>query len=227
MTNADGSNTQRLTDKHTGVRCPSWSPDGKSIVLLSTRRGDKDLIFVEPEGGRTRRLTDLPSTGMVGCPAWSPDITRLSLVQGPADPAVLIVDPTRPGADQRIERLPAHPLGTFYPRAWSPDGTRLSGTIGATFVLYDTRTRHPSSVRLASRSSAPRRWTGSPTTGGCWRSPVGNLSSSSTRSPASGGGLSPLPDVLRAFGLSAARRELYVSRGPDEADIWIATIQTQ
>ena len=64
---------QRLTDDRIGIRCPAWSPDGRSLVVLSTRRGDKDLIFVEPDGGRTRRLTDLPSTGMVGCPAWSPD----------------------------------------------------------------------------------------------------------------------------------------------------------
>jgi hypothetical protein len=32
---------------------------------------------------------------------------------------------------------------------------------------------------------------------------------------------------LRGFALSAIRRELYISRGPEEADIWIATIQPQ
>jgi hypothetical protein len=34
-------------------------------------------------------------------------------------------------------------------------------------------------------------------------------------------------DRLRGFALSVSRRELYVSRGPEEADIWIATIQPQ
>ena len=32
------------------------------------------------------------------------------------------------------------------------------------------------------------------------------------------------PDALRGFSLSIPRRELYISRGPEEADIWIATI---
>ena len=35
------------------------------------------------------------------------------------------------------------------------------------------------------------------------------------------------PDRLRGFAISAARKELYISRGPEEADIWIATIQSQ
>ena len=38
---------------------------------------------------------------------------------------------------------------------------------------------------------------------------------------------SAAPDALRGFGLSIPRRELYISRGPEEADIWIATIQSQ
>ena len=63
----------------------------------------------------------------------------MSLVQGPADPAVLIFDPTRPMAGQTVQRLPAHPRGTFYPRAWSPDGSRLAGTIANTLVVYEPR----------------------------------------------------------------------------------------
>ena len=38
---------------------------------------------------------------------------------------------------------------------------------------------------------------------------------------------SSAPDVLRGFSLSRPRRELYISRGPEEADVWIATIQSQ
>ena len=35
------------------------------------------------------------------------------------------------------------------------------------------------------------------------------------------------PDMIRGFSLSPSKRELYISRGPEEADIWIATIETQ
>ncbi len=229
VTGSDGSNPQRLTDDRLDVRCPNWSPDGRSILLLPTRRGDKDLIFVDLDGGRTRRKTDVPSTGLVGCPAWSPaDQRRLSLVQGPSDPATLIIDPTRPAAEQQIERLPAHPQGTFYPRAWSPDGTRLGGTVGTTAVVYDIRSRQYSFVAPATAVVAA--------------SDIGWLPDNRRLLAVShaqtivlldtvSGEARPVytaaPDVIRGFSLSASRRELYVSRGPEEADIWIATIQTQ
>jgi hypothetical protein len=38
---------------------------------------------------------------------------------------------------------------------------------------------------------------------------------------------SAAPDRVRGFALSASGNELYISRGPEEADIWIATIETQ
>ena len=74
-------------------------------------------------------------------------------------------------------------------RAWSPDGTRLGGTIivyeDHQGLLFDTVTGEHRPV------------------------------------------YSSAPDRLRGFALSAIRRELYISRGPEEADIWIATIQPQ
>ena len=227
VTGADGSNVQRLTDDLIGVRCPAWSPDSRSIVVLATQRGDKDIIFVEPDGGRIRRVSDLPSTGMVGCPAWSPDGTRMSLVQGPADPAVLIFDPTRPIAGQTIERLPAHPRGTFYPRAWSPDGARLGGTIGTTLTTYEVRTRTYAMVAPATAVL--------PATVMAWLPDSRRLLAATdhqvlvfdTVTGEHRPVYSAAPDRLRGFALSVSRRELYISRGPEEADIWIATIQSQ
>ena len=228
LTALDGSSPQRLTDERLGIRCPVWAPDGKTIALLTTRRGDKDLILVEPDGGRTRRLRDLPVTGQVGCPAWSPtDVTRLSLVQGPSDPAALIVDPTRPGAAQQIERLPPHPKGTFYPRAWSPDGKRLGGTIGNTLVIYDTRSRQYALVAPETTMTAATELS--------WVDDRRLLATTQSRTivvvDTASGETSLVyaapPDMIRGFSLSPSKRELYISRGPEEADIWIATIETQ
>ncbi len=228
LADADGANLQRLTDEPLGVRCPAWSPDGKSIVVLTTRRGDKDVILVEPDGGRTRRISDLPSTGLVGCPVWSRDGRRLLIVQGPTDPIALMFDPTQPIAGQQIERLPAHPQGTFYPRIWAPENDRVAGTIGNAIVIYDVATRQyrfvPGAIRVL--AAPDMEWL-----------PDGRrlLVMQDGRTVALvdtvTGDLrvaySSAPDVLRGFSLSRARRELYISRGPEEADIWIATIQSQ
>jgi eukaryotic-like serine/threonine-protein kinase len=227
VTSADGSGAQRLTNDAVGVRCPFWSPDGRSIVLLSTRRGDKDLIFVEPDAGRTRRVSDLPSTGLVGCPAWSPDGSRISVVQGPSDPAVLVFDPRTPMAAQQVERLPPHPAGPFYPRAWSPDGTRLTGTVGYMLVLYDVRARRYLDV------AGPRLVAASPIE---WLPDGRRLIAMSegrllllidTATGAARSFYESTPDVIRSFAVSWPRREIYVSRGPEEADVWIAAIDSQ
>ncbi len=51
---------------------PRWSPDGKHLVFVSTRGGDKAQIYVIPtDGGEARQLTDTRQGAL--SPAWSPD----------------------------------------------------------------------------------------------------------------------------------------------------------
>ena len=73
-------------------------------------------------------------------------------------------DPTRAIAGQQVERLPAHPQGTFYPRIWAPDSDRVAGTIGNAIVIYDVataavpvRARHVKSPGRPGHGVAARR----------------------------------------------------------------------
>jgi Tol biopolymer transport system component len=228
VTAIDGSNQQRLTDEQVGVRCPYWSPDGHTLAVLPMRRGDRDLILVDPDGGRTRRISDLTTVGLTGCPVWSADGRELAVVQGPTNPALLIFDPTRPVAGQQIEHVPAPPQGTFYPRAWSPDGTRLAGTVGSRLVVLERKTGRYTFVMEGTRveSGSSLAWLPDsrrlitmldPRTLGLFDTTAGTMRTVYSSSP----------ELVRGFALSPAGTEFYVSRGPDEADIWIATIQSR
>ena len=225
---ADGTSPQRVTDDRRGVRCPGWSPDNRSIVLLPMRRGEKDVLFVEPDGGRMRRISDLPVPGVNGCPAWSPDGRKMSIVQGPTEPATLIFDPTAPISSQTIERLPDHPRGTFYPRSWSPDGTRLAGTIGGTVAVYDLAARRHTLLAESTEvvSAGETEWLPDNR-----RIVLMRDSRTLVVVDTVAGTIQPLftssPEVLRSFSIAGRRREIYVSLGREEADVWIATIETQ
>jgi hypothetical protein len=151
----------------------------------------------------------------------------MSIVQGPADPAVLLFDPTRPMAGQTVQRLAAHPRGTFYPRAWSPDGDRLAGTIANTIVVYKPKTGQYAVVAESTPVVAAAAMGWLPDNRRLLVSQERQILLVDTVTGENRPIYSAAPDRIRGFSLSAARNTLYVSRGPEEADIWIATIQSQ
>ena len=63
VTNADGSGMRQLTHERRGTvsHHPSWSTDGKSIVLMSNRRGNPNrgasLWIMSASTSGMRRLT--------------------------------------------------------------------------------------------------------------------------------------------------------------------------
>src|SRR5258705_2403891 len=48
---------------------PSWAPDGRHLVVTSSRSGDKQLWILDTESGRTRQLTHSKGARLA---AWSP-----------------------------------------------------------------------------------------------------------------------------------------------------------
>lgn len=71
ISNADGSNPQRLVDSSGSDVYPAWSPDGQTIVFASNRTGSLDIYTVNIATGRQVNLTNSPTDESY--PTWSPD----------------------------------------------------------------------------------------------------------------------------------------------------------
>ena len=67
----DGTRLRRLTNNPATDNTPRWSPDGRSILFLSTRKNGSQAWSIPEDGGEPRQLTNF-SAG-VGDPNWSPD----------------------------------------------------------------------------------------------------------------------------------------------------------
>jgi len=70
LMDADGSARSRLTDNGNDRR-PVWTPDGRSVVFMSSRDGNWEVYQVTVESGALLRLTN--DQAQDGLPALSPD----------------------------------------------------------------------------------------------------------------------------------------------------------
>ncbi len=76
---ADGRNSQRLTENRKNDDSPAWSPDGTRIVFSSDRKGDfvnYEIYVMDADGGNPQRLTENRDND--GAPSWSPDGKRIA-----------------------------------------------------------------------------------------------------------------------------------------------------
>ena len=71
MMDTDGTNVRQLTFAAKGESSPRFSPDGKSLLMVSSRDGAPNIYVIPLNGGEARRVTNI-STG-VADPLWSPD----------------------------------------------------------------------------------------------------------------------------------------------------------
>jgi Tol biopolymer transport system component len=118
----DGSGLERVIEH---AYSPSWSPDGKRLVVeVDTCADDEqcppdlsnphELYVVNADGTEPRRLTNDP--GYDGDPYWSPDGDSIAFT---GDDGLYLI---RPDGSERTQLLP----GDFpYTRGWSSDGTKL------------------------------------------------------------------------------------------------------
>jgi len=71
-----GGEPRRLTTATGSDNHPRWSPDGRSIVFLSTRGGSAQVWLLPVDGGEARPLSKLPVD--VAGPIWSPRGDRVA-----------------------------------------------------------------------------------------------------------------------------------------------------
>jgi TolB protein len=157
----DGGDVQRLTDANTLNLSPSWSPDGKQIVLTSYRKNNPDLFAVDVASRTWRRLSDLRGLNLGG--RWSPSGDRLAVtIEFEGNSEIALLD----GEGALLRRLTDHWAIDVSP-SWSPDGRQLA--------FCSSRTGSPQIYVVDAGGGAPRRVTfeGSYNTSPAW-SPKGD-----------------------------------------------------
>ena len=142
---ADGTGRRQLTRGNGDEACPSWSPDGRKIALVTTVG-----LRVMTASGRTLWERAFAN----GCPVWSPDGRRIAFLRYPS--SSLGVDLAVVGSDARglrkLASLYTPVLGSG--PVWSPDGQeiafipRANGRYGPALAVVRVDRSPPRVLRL-------------------------------------------------------------------------------
>jgi hypothetical protein len=125
--NADGTGGWGLRWTRLGQRHPSWSPDGRRLVVSDATwpGAGEQLYTMAPDGSNVLQLTHVADARD---PAWSPTGTQIAYDDG-ATVFVVGVDGVSPQA-----------IGPGTDPAWSPDGRSLVLVRERRLVVVDVKT---------------------------------------------------------------------------------------
>ncbi len=117
IADANGANEHPLFSSPGLDYSPSYSADGKWIVVTREKNGQSDIFRVHPDGSGIEQLTDDPAFDDQG--TLSPDGKTLAFVstRGGGTANIWLMDV----ASKKARNLTASRSGNFRP-AWSPDG---------------------------------------------------------------------------------------------------------
>lgn len=116
----DGGDLQQVTKTQTINVSPSWSPDNRSLLFTSYKRGNPDLYFIDLLSGREVRLSERPGLNLGG--RWSPDGTKIALtIEDGGNPDVVVLD-----ANGKLLRRVTDSWAIDVSPTWSPDGRQIA-----------------------------------------------------------------------------------------------------
>ena len=101
--------------------CPAWSPNGRLMALVQgDRKGNTDILTLEVETGRVRRITD--SNCINTDPSWNPPGTAIAFTSDRAGgPQVFLMEED----GSNVRRLTREGNYNASP-AWSPSGAMVA-----------------------------------------------------------------------------------------------------
>ena len=101
--------------------CPSWSPDGRRLALVQgDRRGNTDIVIMDVETGRVRRITD--SNCINTDPTWNPAGTTLAFTSDrEGGPQIFLMEED----GSNVRRLTQEGTYNGSP-VWSPTGSMIA-----------------------------------------------------------------------------------------------------
>lgn len=224
---ADGSKPQQITDDRARNRWPAWSPgDGQQIAFSSNRgaSGLYDVWIVNSDGTNMRQVTEGLSASYL---AWSPNGDRIAASDARRYETWLI-DPHRRATEQLREHLPPPPasMEQFICRSWSPDGRRLAGPVGGSAIAtYDFASKTYELVlsKYPDAIATPVRWFDFKRI--LFLAQGQRLMMLDTETHQVHEVFSAAPDSITDFATTPDGRQLFITRGSAEADIWMATIK--
>jgi Tol biopolymer transport system component len=134
--NADGTGERRIG----AVRGddPDWSPDGTKILFLDARfAGPTSIWAVSPDGTGS---DEIATQGLLGGAAWSPEGDEIAFSYAVSESGsyeltswLSLIDAN--GGDRR--RIGDSQLSVSGAPTWSPDGTRIAFSDGATIEVLN------------------------------------------------------------------------------------------
>jgi Tol biopolymer transport system component len=128
----DGSRVRRLTDDEPRDRAPTFTRDGKSLLMYSRRGGDWSAWIIRTDGSGLRQLYTLP--GGIVYPSQSP--VNDDIVFGDVTNSATYLGTLAGAPMQKLPNTKSADGGSLLATTWSPDGRQLAGCLLQTNGAY-------------------------------------------------------------------------------------------
>jgi len=219
----DGTGLRQLTNDPVKDRGPVFLPDGKRLLLYTTRSGQYEAWTMRLDGSGARQVTQTEGEE-VTTPSLSPDARRIALsFTRTAGPALAPLEVDRPTNPERLADPPGG--GVFEYPEWSADGTQLAGTLRLpsglrTLVTYSFASKTYRAIDV--EASDPVAWVNSDRTLLFFRSGkllALELATGREHEVVTAASLGRAGEAY-TYRVSADQRTLYLIVWRNQADVW-------